>query len=149
MNMKFNFKIEMEKWDKFKKEKRFKNSEKRKIIMFYFLRKDRHYTAYELYEEMKKNGINVGYTTVYRTLKNLKESGIADIIEVGDGFLRFEPTHNAHHDHFICEKCGEIIEFYDEDIEKMQLEIAKKYNFKVNSHKLEIFGICEKCRRRQ
>lgn len=139
----------MDKWNKYKKEKKFKNSDKRKFIIMYFLSKDKHYSVEELYEEMKKDGIKVSYSTIYRTLKNLKESGIANEIEIGDGFIRFEPAHNGlHHDHFICEKCGKIIEFYDDEIEKIQEMIAKKYKFEINSHKLEIFGICEKCRRK-
>lgn len=149
MIMKINFNFELEKWNNFKKNKGFKNSGKRGMIIMYFLSKDKHYTAEELYEEMKKENIKISYSTIYRTLKRLKESGVANELEIGDGFVRFEPSHNyTHHDHFICEKCGRIIEFFDSELEKMQELISKKYKFQIKSHKLEIFGLCEECRRK-
>lgn len=149
MTMKINFNFDLEKWNNFKKDKNFKNSDKRKLVIMYFLKNDKHYSAEELYEEMKKDGIKISFSTIYRTLKILKESGIANELVIGDGFIRFEPAHNGiHHDHLICEKCGKIIEFFDDVIERMQEFVAKKYKFKIKSHRLEIFGLCDKCRRK-
>jgi Fur family ferric uptake transcriptional regulator len=146
--MKINFSFEMEKWKKYKDDKGFKNSPKRMDVIFYFLRKDKHWSVEELYEEMKKKGFKVSYSTIYRTLRRLVESGLANQIELGDGFLRFEPSHRGeHHDHLICISCGKIIEFYDEELEKLQENIGKKHNFTIKSHKLDIFGICDDCRK--
>ena len=97
---------------------------------------------------MKKVNPRVGYATVYRTLKLLKECGLAAERHFDDGQARYEPTEEAeqHHDHIICERCGKIVEFNSEELEKLQERIARFLGFVVSRHRMELYGICAECR---
>jgi Fur family ferric uptake transcriptional regulator len=86
----------------------------------------------------------VGRTTVYRTLKLLREAGLASELQVG-GETRFERDYKReHHDHLICEECGEIIEFSSPEIERLQEEIARKLGFVIKGHRHQIYGLCQR-----
>ncbi len=103
----------------------------------------------ELYNELKRKGIQVSFSTVYRTLKLLAKKGLARVNYFEGGNMRFEPIHEGeHHDHLICINCGRIIEFSQEEIEKLQELVASHYNFKIVKHRLEIYGYCERCRKK-
>jgi Fur family ferric uptake transcriptional regulator len=90
----------------------------------------------------------VGYATVYRTLKLLKECGLAAERHFDDGQARYEPTEETaqHHDHIICERCGKIVEFNSEELERQQERIARFLGFVVSRHRMELYGICSDCR---
>lgn len=120
----------------------------REIILLEFLNAKAHITAAELYKKVSKNFKNIGFATVYRTLSVLKKCGIAEEKSFGENSSRFEKTaQKKHHDHLVCEGCGTIIEFCSPEIEQLQDEIAKKYNFKIIRHSLDIYGLCEKCKK--
>jgi Fur family ferric uptake transcriptional regulator len=86
--------------------------------------------------------------TVDRTMKLLSECGIAAPRRFDDGQTRYEPaTGRSHHDHLICTGCGRIVEFENEKIEELQIRVARGLGFDVESHKLELYGRCERCRR--
>ncbi len=89
---------------------------------------------------------NIGDITVYRTVKALKEKHILDEIVLPNGEIKYE-IHKEHHDHIFCKNCGNIIEFYSEEIENLQKEIAEKHGVKLYSHSLTMIGLeCEKCK---
>lgn len=118
----------------------------RDIILGLFIEAGRHVSADELYAVVKKTHPSIGFATVYRTLKLLSEAGIAEEQRFEDGFTRFAyKASDAHHDHLICTVCGVIIEFENERIESLQQEVARKNKFTVQSHKLEIYGLCASC----
>ncbi len=149
--MKFNFKNSgtLTEFAECRSKRGLKTSQKRSFIIDYFLKKDRHFSVEELYNEIKKTKSGISYSTVYRTLKLLAECGLASECNFGDGISRFEPVHEAkHHDHLICRKCGRIFEFENTDIERLQKGVAKKYQFKVVFHKLELYGLCSKCQKK-
>ncbi len=124
----------------------FKRTAQRELILDVFLDTEGHSSAEELYQRIKTTDPGIGFTTVYRTLKLLAESGLAREERFGDGRMRYEHMYNhQHHDHLICTECGDLIEFYSEVIESKQDEIAKKFNFQPTHHSLRIFGICHKC----
>ena len=126
-----------------------KLTKQREKIAKHFLVKDKHFSVEELYYEMKKITPSIGYTTVYRTLKLLVSAGLAVIRHFSDNIMRFEPLlRNEHHDHIICIGCGRIVEFENYRIEKLQNEVSNKYHFYTVSHKLELYGYCNKCRRK-
>ena len=81
---------------------------------------------------------------VYRTVKLFEESGILAKHEFKGGKARYEELNEGHHDHLIDVKSGEIIEFVDEEIEKLQKKVAEKYGYKLVDHKLELYGIKKK-----
>ena len=123
-----------------------KSTRQRDEILNIFVAAGRHLSAEELYLLVKKSDPRIGYATVYRTLKLLAEAGLAHGQRFEDGFTRYEyNATDAHHDHLICTKCGRIIEFENEQIEALQQDVARKNRFKVQSHKLEMYGLCFEC----
>jgi Fur family ferric uptake transcriptional regulator len=121
----------------------------RRLIVETFFQSPAHITIEELLGQVRANDPRVGYATVYRTLKLLAECGIAHERRFGDGVTRYEIAHDdQHHDHLICLECGTISEFEEPAIEKLQDEVAVRYGFLVRSHKHELYGTCQACRRR-
>jgi len=124
-----------------------KSTSQRDIILQIFVDAGRHLSAEELYARVKKTHPGIGFATVYRTLKLLTEAGLAEELRFEDGFTRYEyKASDGHHDHLICTKCGQIIEFENERIEELQQDVARKNRFQVQSHKLELYGLCSDCR---
>jgi len=123
-----------------------KSTSQRDKILDVFVKAGRHLSAEELYARVRKSHPGIGFATVYRTLKLLAEAGLAQERRFDDGFTRYEhASPDAHHDHLICTRCGAIIEFENERIEALQQDVARKNRFKVLSHKLELYGLCEVC----
>jgi Fur family transcriptional regulator, ferric uptake regulator len=126
-----------------------KSTRQRDRIFEVFVSAGRHLSAEELYLLIKKTDRGIGYATVYRTLKLLTEAGLAYERRFEDGVTRFEyNVAEGHHDHLICTHCGRIIEFENEQIEELQLFVAKKNKFQVHSHKLELYGLCDGCQKK-
>jgi Fur family ferric uptake transcriptional regulator len=125
-----------------------KSSDKRSFIVSYFVKADRHFTVEELYDEIKRSEPAVSYSTVYRALKLLVQFGLATKCTFDESAERYEPIHKSqHHDHLICRKCGRIIEFENDKIEKLQEEVAHKYHFHITAHRLQLYGECSACRK--
>ncbi|BDV42375.1 transcriptional repressor [Geotalea uraniireducens] len=125
-----------------------KTTRQRDIILDAFLASDRHLSIEDLYLKLRTSHPNIGYATVYRTLKLFAESGIAREIQFGDGQTRYEHVEQGeHHDHLVCTGCGAIIEFENEAIEKLQDKVAASHDFLIQYHKLELYGLCPKCRK--
>lgn len=126
--------------------KRLKNTKQRDLIAAIALRADGHIGVEEIFRVARKKDPKVGFSTVYRTMKLLKECGLVIERHFGDGVTRYEPVREGeHHDHLICTSCGDIVEFEDEAIEERQEAVAIRYGFVVQSHKHEIYGLCPKC----
>lgn len=125
-----------------------KTTSQRDDIAKVFLTGDRHISAEELYGEVKKVNPRVGYATVYRTLRLLKECGVAVERHFNDGEARYETAEREKHahDHFICERCARIVEFAGFELDALDERIAKKLGAVVTRHRLEIYGICRECR---
>ena len=126
-----------------------KVTQQREEIAQIFLGSERHLSAEDLYHQIRETHSEVGLSTIYRTLRILVDAGLASRREFGDGITRYEPgAGGEHHDHFICINCGAIIEFENQDLEDLQKEVAKKHKFTILRHNLELYGYCQKCRRR-
>jgi Fur family ferric uptake transcriptional regulator len=122
-----------------------KRSEQREVILETFIRSDRHLSVDDLLQLVQKRRPDVGRTTVYRTLKLLQAAGLASELAL-QGQTRFEHDFNkAHHDHFICNSCGEIFEFSSAEIERIQDEAAADIGFVISGHRHQIFGLCRRC----
>lgn len=93
-----------------------------------------------LYERASKADPNLSIATVYRTVKLLEELNILTKLEFGDGIARYEIADRDHHDHLIDIKTGNVIEFYDEEIEKLQQKLARKLGYRLRGHRLELYG---------
>ena len=98
----------------------------------------------ELYNRVSKIDSKISIATVYRTVKVLEEAGILVKHDFKAGKARYEQIRESHHDHLIDVKTGEIIEFVDEEIEKLQKKVAEKYGYQLVDHKLELYGVKKK-----
>ena len=101
---------------------------------------DEHRDAEDIYLKLKSNDIRVSRATVYRTMDVLVKNKLVRKMDVGEGRSLFEPRlDNRHHDHMICMDTGNIIEFFDEELENLQEKIAEKYGYKVIRHVHQLF----------
>lgn len=131
--------------DTYLAEKNLKETRQRRRIMELFIGLNSHTSAEELHEAVRKEGHNVGLATVYRTLNMLADAGLVEQKSFGDGKHVFEIKHpNSHHDHLICLDCGKVFEFENEQIEAIQDLIAAEHGFRLQSHRLDLFGKCQK-----
>lgn len=128
--------------------KRLKMTPQRMRILDAFLLSEGHLTSEELYGRVKKADPTVGQATVYRTLKLLADSGIAQEVDFSDGVARYEHGfHQEHHDHLICTRCRATVEVSDEEIERLQESLAAKHGFRLTGHSMCLYGLCSKCRK--
>ena len=121
-----------------------KLTDQRKIIAKVMSVSDDHPDVDELYKRASKIDSRISIATVYRTVKLFEESGILTKHEFKGGKARYEELNESHHDHLIDVKTGEIIEFVDDEIEKLQEKVAEKYGYKLVDHKLELYGVKKK-----
>ncbi len=118
----------------------FRLTKQRKAVWDELEKSNEHYDADKIYENIKSKKISVSRATVYRTLDVLSKNKFIRKLDLGDGRIRYEAkTSKDHHDHMICLETGKIIEFFNEDLEKLQDEIAKKYGYKVVRHSHQLF----------
>ena len=121
-----------------------KLTDQRKIIAKTMSDSQDHPDVDELYKRASKIDSKISIATVYRTVKLFEEAGIVAKHDFKGGKARYEELNESHHDHLIDIKTGEIIEFVDEDIEKLQNKVAEKYGYELVDHKLELYGIKKK-----
>jgi Fur family ferric uptake transcriptional regulator len=121
-----------------------KLTDQRKIIAKVMSEASDHPNVDELYNRVSKIDLKISIATVYRTVKLFEEFGILSKHEFKGGKARYEELNESHHDHLIDVKSGEIIEFVDQEIEKLQKKVAEKYGYDLVDHKLELYGIKKK-----
>ncbi|HEV2171070.1 MAG TPA: transcriptional repressor, partial [Candidatus Binatus sp.] len=123
------------------KERGLKSTGQRDDIARVFFEHGHHISAEELYAEVKKVSPHVGYATIYRTLRLLRECNLLQERHFDDGQARYESVDEHHHDHFICERCGKIIEFENDNIERLQEAVARQLGAELRRHKMELYGV--------
>ena len=134
----------------FLKEKGFKSTRQRDIIATEFLKIGEHITVEDLYRKINRKHREIGFTTVYRTLKLLAKSGLATERVFADNLTRYESlAAGDHHDHLICLRCGAITEFENIKMERLQGRIADEFGFDTVIHRMELYGYCRKCKSRE
>ena len=121
-----------------------KLTDQRKIIAKIMSDSQDHPDVDELYKRASAIDKKISIATVYRTVKLFEESGIVTKHDFKGGKARYEELNESHHDHLIDVKTGEIIEFVDDEIEKLQKKVAEKYGYTLVDHKLELYGIKKK-----
>jgi Fur family ferric uptake transcriptional regulator len=128
-------------------ERGLKHSRQRDRIAETFFAMGGHVSVEELVARVRRLDPRISVATVYRTMRLLAECGLAVPRQFGGGQTRYEAAlGRAHHDHMICTGCGEIVEFANEKIESLQALVARRHGFEVESHKLELYGRCARCR---
>jgi len=125
-----------------------KYTKQREAILKVFLDVKGHITSEALHQRVRADYPNIGYTTVYRTMKLLCDAGLAMERHFDDGVTRYEIEHE-HHDHLVCVRCGKIVEFECQMIEKAQDEIVERYGFRLLRHRHELYGHCPECQGRE
>jgi len=111
-----------------------------KILSLLQLPENQHLSAEDLYKKLLEQGDEVGVATVYRVLNQFDDAGIVTRHHFEGGKSVFELTHQEHHDHLVCLKCGEVIEFNDPLIEEQQNLIAAKFGITLTNHSLYLYG---------
>jgi len=124
-----------------------KRTAQRDLILDVFLKTEGHVSGEDLYQLVREKDPTVGQTTVYRTLRLLKECGLAAERHFDDGQARYEAVEQEeqHHDHIICERCGKIVEFASQELERLQERIGRFLGFVVSRHRMELYGVCARC----
>lgn len=134
----------------FLRKKNLKLTGQRQEILNMFLKTERHVSVDDMYDIVRKKDPAIGHATVFRTLKLLRDAGIANEVDLGDRRIRYEHKYgHEHHDHLVCTRCGRFFEVVDMKIEELQDELCKKMGFIPQTHKMEIFGLCRQCRRKE
>ncbi|MDB2415406.1 transcriptional repressor [Rickettsiales bacterium] len=100
-----------------------------------------HPDTEEIYRRAYKKDKSTSIATVYRTMRIFKEAGIVAEHDFGDGKSRYEELPEEHHDHLIDIKTGKVIEFHNEEIERIQEQIAEKLGYKLVDHRLELYAV--------
>jgi len=115
-------------------------TDQRKLIAKVMSESSDHPDVDELHKRVSKLDSKVSIATVYRTVKLFEEAGILAKHDFKGTKARYEKTTDEHHDHLIDINTGKIIEFIDEDIEKLQKKVAEKLGYKLVDHRLELYG---------
>ncbi len=127
-----------------------KRSSQRDTILRIFLATRDHLTTEELHDLVRKQEPTIGYTTVYRALRLFTQCGLASEVEFRDGVARFEHRLNRRsHHHMICTTCGDSVEFFLPEIEKIERRIGKRFHYATTQHSFQIYGSCEACQKKR
>ncbi|MDC2865469.1 MULTISPECIES: peroxide-responsive transcriptional repressor PerR [unclassified Bacillus (in: firmicutes)] len=116
----------------------------RHAILEYLVESMMHPTADEIYKALEGKFPNMSVATVYNNLRVFKEVGLVKELTYGDASSRFDYVTSQHY-HVICENCGKIVDFPYTGLEEIENEAAKATGFVINSHRLEIYGVCQDC----
>ncbi|NOY45407.1 MAG: transcriptional repressor [Deltaproteobacteria bacterium] len=124
-----------------------RSSRQREAVLEAFLAEDAHVSVDELYDRLRPTHPSLSPSTVYRSMALFVNAGIAKERRFHGERVRYEPGIGVdHHDHLVCLDCGRIEEFEDPTIERLQQEIARSRGFVVRFHRLELYGLCGRCR---
>jgi Fur family ferric uptake transcriptional regulator len=128
--------------EKICEEKNIKLTKNRRIIAQVVSESDDHPSVEEIWSRVSKISPNIGIATIYRTLKIFEENNIIAKHDFGEGKIRYEEINeDDHHDHLVDVKNGQIIEFYNEEIEQLKEKIARDYGYKLVDHRLELYVV--------
>jgi len=115
-----------------------------RIINLFEQSKVRHLTAEDVYKQLLADGLDIGLATVYRVLTQFEQAGLLVRHHFESGRAVFELNQGGHHDHLVCLQCGRVEEFFDAEIEKRQLKVAKDRGFAIAEHALYLYAECVK-----
>jgi Fur family transcriptional regulator, ferric uptake regulator len=105
-------------------------------------------TALDIERQLERTDRGVARATVYRVLEELEQIGVVGRVEVGDKLSRYEPLHpdgSQHHHHLVCDGCGELVPFHDEQLERAIAGVARRVAFDVSDHDVTLRGMCSRC----
>ena len=141
------FDVLLEQFKKLLKRFGLKYTKQRELLLKALYNSGEHFTPESLCSSIREldTEANIGIATVYRSLKLLEDNGLVTSINLGAAGKIYELANKPHHDHMICKNCNLIIEFEDPEIERLQVKAAKKYDFKLSGHLMQLYGLCSSC----
>lgn len=121
-------------------------SQREAILKVFAANQRKHFSAEELLAEVKKINPDLGLATIYRNLELFCSLGMTHQLDFNNSYKYYElNVQNQHHHHFICQKCGKIIEFNDRVLEEFEKRLEAEHNFQIFDHRIKFFGLCQDC----
>ena len=120
----------------------------RRALAGVIARRDGHFTAEDLLDESRRRRLGVTRATVFRSLDLLVELGLVERLDLPSGEHAFVACQTAHHHHLVCSSCGRTTEVDDNGFEKVAAAIGKQSGYRIDTHRLELFGLCPVCQER-
>ena len=128
--------------------KELRNTPEREEIIKEIFSVNDHFDVDELYLRLRQKGSKVSKASIYRNIPLIMECGLIREVWHENGHMHYEPIYgNSHHCHLRCLKCGKVIEFVEEELNKLEKRLGKTYNFKIIDHRLDITGYCSSCKK--
>ena len=131
----------MDRLEKLCVEKGMRMTDQRRVIARVLSVAQDHPDVEEIHRRAVEIDPKISIATVYRTMRLFEDAGVVERHDFQDGRSRYEEATESHHDHLIDLKSGEVIEFVNEEIEKLQAKIAEKLGYKLVAHRLELYGV--------
>jgi Fur family ferric uptake transcriptional regulator len=131
----------MDRIEKLCVERGMRMTDQRRVVAQVLSQSHDHPDVEELYRRAAAVDPHISIATVYRTVRLFEEAGVVEKHDFGDGRSRYEELTDDHHDHLIDTRTGKVIEFYDEEIEKLKEAIAERLGYRLIGHKLELYGV--------
>lgn len=122
-------------------EKGMRMTEQRRVIARVLSQSTDHPDVEEIHRRATEIDSNISIATVYRTMRLFEDAGVVERHDFQDGRSRYEEASEDHHDHLIDLKSGDVIEFVNEEIERLQHKIAAEHGYKLVAHRLELYGV--------
>ncbi|MEJ6950051.1 Fur family transcriptional regulator [Natronospora cellulosivora (SeqCode)] len=133
--------------DRFKNNNYKLTSQRKDILDVIIQNPEKHFSAEELYEEVKSINPDIGLATVYRTLELMCKLKIIHQLDFDNTYKRYELNlEGKHHHHLICLDCGKIIEFNDQVLESFEKNLQEEYDFNIIDHRIKFYGHCKTCK---
>lgn len=126
----------------------YKLTRPRRVILEWFYRAGEYTTPQKLHQSLVGTKQGIGLTSVYRNLEILAEVGLVRQVCFHDGCQRYEPVFaDDHHHHLICSDCGAVVKFGGCELDELERRLESETGYKINRHMLQVFGVCERCRK--
>ena len=127
------------------KKNNLKSSKQRENILKVIYDDGGHLSPEDIFALTRKTCKNASISSIYRILSFLEKEGFVSSIEVDKTGKRYEIVSGSHHDHIVCVECGKIEEFYNDEIEQLQIGVAKSHNAKIVGHDMLLYVVCSDC----
>jgi len=137
-----------EKYREFLTTRNLRMTRERSIIVDEVFSSHEHFDAEQLVQRLaqRKDSKRVSRSTIYRSITQLEEAGLIRKVARQDNREVYEHDYGyPQHDHLICKKCSELIEFHNEEISKLLNQVAREHGFRMEGHRLEVYGLCDQC----
>jgi len=120
-------------------------TEPRRAVADLITRRDGHFTAADLIDEARDRRLGIGRATIFRALELFTELNVLERLDLPTGEHAYVPCEPAHHHHVVCSRCGRTTEAEDHGLQAMVDEVARHTGYRIDDHRLELYGLCPTC----